>query len=92
MIEKKVTVVNKNGLHLRPAGDISEKASKYKSKIVIFGENFQADATSILEVSMLAATAGTELIVKAHGDDEEEAVDAIEKLLTKHYDDDGVTS
>jgi phosphocarrier protein HPr len=87
MIEKTVKVNNKNGLHMRPAGDISEEAHKYNSSITIIGEDVEANATSILEVSMLGATEGTSLTIRAHGDDEIIALKAIEDLIVKKYDD-----
>lgn len=85
MVERKIEVINKLGLHARPAAMLVQKASKFKSEIKIKKEDIEANAKSILSVMMLAAEVGSFVIVKAEGEDEEQAVEAIAKLFEEKF-------
>lgn len=85
MVERKIEVINKLGLHARPAAMLVQKASKFKSEIKIKKEDVEANAKSILGVMMLAAEVGSFVIVKAEGEDEEQAVEAIAKLFEEKF-------
>jgi phosphocarrier protein len=81
MIEKNVTVVNKLGIHARPAGSIVRAASKFNSKVELVKDGVAVDAKSIMSVMMLAAAKGTVITVRADGEDEQEAVQAVIELF-----------
>jgi phosphotransferase system HPr (HPr) family protein len=78
---RKVPLLHKTGLHMRPAGRIMELACKYKSSIRLGWADRSANAKSILEMLSLAAPPGAELVLEAEGSDAEEALDAIEALI-----------
>ncbi|MDR2694224.1 MAG: HPr family phosphocarrier protein [Chitinispirillales bacterium] len=77
MFEKNVTVINKLGIHARPAGSIVRAATTFKSKVELVRDGNIADAKSIMNVMMLAAAKGTVVTVRADGEDEQEAVQAV---------------
>lgn len=85
MLSRKITIKNPSGLHLRPAGVLSQTAMKFKSDIVIeYGEK-RIVAKSVLNVMAAGIKSGTEVNLIVEGEDEEEAmktlVDAIESGL-----------
>ena len=79
MVERRVTVVNRLGLHARAAARLVRTASEYRSSVRLerADRSASADAKSILSVLMLAAARGTELRVEADGPDEEAALAAV---------------
>ena len=87
MIETKVIIKHKYGLHMRPAMIVTEEAAKFNCDIKIFKEDMEADAKSILQVTMLAATKGEEVTIRAEGDDEQEAVDTLKELIKSNFKD-----
>ena len=85
MIVKDVLVQNKMGLHARPSAMIVKEASKFRSKLILKNHDDKADCKSILEVLLLAAEHGTQMQLIADGDDENEAVNGIEILFQKNF-------
>jgi phosphocarrier protein len=85
MTEKNVTVTNSLGIHARPASMIVQAAITFKSSIQIMKDGAAADAKSIMSVMMLAAAQGAVVTVKADGEDEKKAVDAIIGLFNKKF-------
>jgi phosphocarrier protein HPr len=71
MIEKEVTIINKAGMHTRPASTIVKIAAKYKSDFFLSKDNFEVNGKSIIGVMTLAAEQGSKLILKFDGSDEE---------------------
>lgn len=86
MIEKPVEIKNKLGLHARAAAKLVHTAARFRSDIKIRKGDEEVDGKSILGILLLAAGRGTTIIIKANGDDEAEAVDAIEKLIDAKFD------
>jgi len=85
MIEKVVTIANKNGLHARPAAEIVKLAAKFKSDIRLARDDLEVNGKSIMGVMMLAAEYGAALNVRADGPDAKEAVDALSKLISTRF-------
>jgi phosphocarrier protein len=85
MIERTVTIVNKNGLHARPAAEIVKLAAKYQSEITIVRDDLEVNGKSIMGVLMLAAECGASIVVRANGPDAEQAVGAIEQLIANRF-------
>ena len=80
---KKVTVTIpwREGLHLRPAVELVKLAKTFRSNISLQCGSKFADARSVLSVMLLCASMGTVLSVEAHGEDEQQAVEAVESVF-----------
>lgn len=87
MYAKTVTVLNKTGLHARPASDFIREAEKYSSKITIkrLDEGEETNAKSIVCLLSLGIGPGTDIEIAAHGDDESQAVDALTALVESGF-------
>ncbi len=85
MTERKLKIINKMGIHARPASMIVQTAMQFSSSVYIKKEDFTVDAKSIMGIMMLAAGHGTELILQADGDDEKEALDKLEDIFNKGF-------
>ena len=85
MVERELQILNKNGLHARPAAEIVKTAAKYKCEITISREELEVNGKSIMGVMMLAAEQGSTLKVKAEGPDAEQAVAAIADLVARKF-------
>ena len=83
MVECRVQIVNRLGLHARAAAKLVRAASAFRAtlRLVRLDRSSAADAKSILSVLMLAASRGTELIITAEGPDEQPALDALCQLV-----------
>lgn len=81
MIEATTTVVNEYGIHMRPGMQIIDIANAFQSEVTIVCQGKEANAKSIMDVTMLAVVCGDDIIIKADGEDEEEVVSAIIKLI-----------
>ncbi len=85
MVERSVQIVNKNGLHARPAAEVVKAASKFKSEITIVRDDLEVNGKSIMGVMMLAAEFGATLTIRANGSDAQQAVDAIAELIAQRF-------
>ncbi len=87
---KKVKVTNRLGLHARPAMLLAETAQRFAADITVrrTDQSDSVDAKSIMQIMMLAATAGTELEICATGDDSGDAVGALAALVEAGFDED----
>ncbi len=87
MVENSVVITNRLGLHARAAAQLVSAATKFKSQIRVerLDGSASADAKSILSVLMLAASRGTELILRADGVDEIEAVETLSNLFATGF-------
>lgn len=82
------TVVNRLGLHARPAMSFVEAASGYACTVTVHKGDQAVDGKSIMQMMMLAATQGTALVIEASGDDAEQACSALKKLIESGFDED----
>lgn len=81
MLSKTLTVVNPSGLHLRPAGVLSQTAMKFKSDITIeYGEK-KIVAKSVLNVMAAGIKSGAEIQLICSGEDEEAAMTAMAEAI-----------
>jgi phosphocarrier protein len=85
MPERTVQIVNKAGLHARPAAEIVKLAARYRSDITVVRDELEVNGKSIMGVMMLAAECGSTLQLKAEGPDAAEALDALEKLIESKF-------
>lgn len=85
MVRKEVEICNKLGLHARAAARFVHTASRYRAQIQIERDGQAVDGKSILGLLLLAATKGAMLGIKATGEDEEEAVNALCDLVAARF-------
>jgi phosphocarrier protein len=85
--ETGVEIKNADGLHMRPAMQFVDIANKYECDITVRNDENSVDGKSIMQMSMLAATCGTKLRIKAEGVDAQQAIDALRELVEeRHFD------
>ena len=85
MYVKDVVVQNQVGLHARPATFFIQKANEFKSSIWVEKEERRANAKSLLGVLSLGIMGGTKIRISAGGNDEQEAVEALAKLVESGF-------
>lgn len=86
MIQTQVTIINKLGLHARAAAKFVGCAASYSSRIQAGRDGNLVDGKSIMSVMMLAAGKGTVLDLHIDGEDEQEALEALETLIANRFD------
>ena len=79
--EREVVIKHAEGLHMRPAMQFVDCANGLRSEITVSKADQTVDGKSIMQLTMLAATAGTRLVIRARGRDAQEAVDALVTIL-----------
>ena len=82
----KLTIINKYGLHARPATDFAQTAMGFASDIRVITNAENADGKSIMELMMLAATKGTELEIVCKGNDAKEALEHLASMIKRGFD------
>ena len=85
MLSKKITIINKLGLHARAAMKLVTIAGKYQSKILLHFKNREINAKSIMNLMVIGATKGSELHITTEGLDENEAMDAVCELINNKF-------
>jgi len=80
-----VKVVNKNGIHLRLAGELVKNCSRFKSDVHIEKNFERINAKSILSVASLGAEYGSELTVIVNGQDEDQAISLLADLFKSGF-------
>ena len=87
-----VTIVNSQGLHLRPAKLFVEVASKFHSRIEVIKDDLRIDGKSILSILTLGAAQGSQICLAADGPDSQAAVDALARLVESGFSDEVVAN
>ena len=85
MPERQVQIVNKIGLHARPAAEIVKLAAKFQSEITIVKDDLDVNGKSIMGVMMLAAEHGSTILLRAEGPDADAALDALSTLVSNKF-------
>ncbi|KAA0230116.1 HPr family phosphocarrier protein [bacterium] len=85
MLEKKVRVQNKLGLHARPAALLVKTANKFKADVFLTRESQVVNGKSIMGVMMLAANYGSEITLSVKGEDEESALTELSNLFDSKF-------
>jgi phosphocarrier protein len=88
MVEQKVMVTNRAGIHARPAALLVQKVNNFKCTIYIEKEQDRINAKSIMGVITLGAGYGTELTIRAEGEDEVQAVETLVRLFESKFEED----
>ena len=86
MITKKLTILNKLGLHARAAAKVVSIANEFESTIIITKDGKNADARSIMKLLMLSASQGSKINIEVDGTDQKDAMKSIEKLFNNKFD------
>ena len=85
MVERTVQIVNRNGLHARPAAEIVKTSSGFQSEITLVKDGMEVNGKSIMGVMMLAAECGSTLVLRADGADAEAAIEALATLIANRF-------
>ena len=85
MTTRNVTILNRAGIHARPASLIVQTAQQFDSSIWIEKEDVKINAKSIMNILTLGATYQTELIISAEGSDEDDAVAELSQLFDNKF-------
>lgn len=81
MVQVSYKIKNEEGLHARPASDFCKTASRFKSNIAVIKDGEEFEAKSILMVLCVGAVKGDVIEIRADGEDEREAIDALIETL-----------
>lgn len=85
-VTREVQIANKLGLHARPAMQFVELANRFKATVTVSKEAQAVDGKSIMQVMLLAASCGTNLLLSADGPDAADAIDALAELVERKFD------
>ena len=85
MVNKKVTIKNKLGLHARAAVKFMNTANRFVSSVRIEKDGNEIDGKSILGILTLAAVQGSQITLKISGKDEKQALDALVALIEAKF-------
>jgi phosphocarrier protein HPr len=86
LTERTLEIKNKLGLHARAAAKLVHVAARFKCDIKIRKGDEEVDGKSILGILLLAAGRGSQILIKADGEDESGALDAIQALVDAKFD------
>ena len=85
MLEQTVTIQNRLGLHARACSVFVKEAAKYASHVSIMRDGLEVNGKSILGVMMLAAEMGAQIVLRADGKDEKEALEALVRVVNDKF-------
>ncbi len=88
MIKRTVEVINRLGLHARPAAQLVTVAARFQSEVFFIKKDLRINGKSIMGVMMLAAEKGTELIIEIDGPDEEAAMQELLRVVQSGFGED----
>lgn len=84
-VQKSVVIRNKYGLHARPAAEFVKLAAQFSCDIWVRKDDTEVNGKSIMGVMMLAAEPGSELTIRAEGEDAEDAVEGLVALVDNRF-------
>jgi len=87
-VTRELTIINKLGVHARPAALFVKTANRYECEISVEKDGEKVNGKSIMGLMMLAAGPGSKLTVYAEGSDASHAINELEKLLKRKFDED----
>lgn len=86
MLKREVVIINRLGLHARAAAKFVTLAAKFDAEIRLLRGSREVNGKSIMGVMMLAAGCGTQLELQARGPEAEQALDHLENLILRRFD------
>ncbi len=81
-----VMLKNKYGMHVRPAGLFAKTASRYRADVTVEKDGVTVPGRSIMALMTLEAVSGTELVIRATGDEATQVLDELEALIERKFD------
>jgi phosphocarrier protein HPr len=88
VIERAAPIVNSLGLHARPAAEFVKVANRFQSHIAVRKDELEVNGKSIMGMMMLAAECGSALLIRADGEDAEQALEALLALVASGFGED----
>ncbi len=88
MAKKEFTIINKLGIHARPAAQFVKLANRFEADVFVEKDGEEVDGKSIMGLMMLAAGNGSVILVSTDGPDADAAMDAIEDLIARKFEED----
>lgn len=88
MQETTVEIVNRAGLHARPASEFVKLAGRFRCEVRLEKDGFEVNGKSIMGVLMLAAERGSRLVIRADGEDAPQALKALADLVRRGFEED----
>lgn len=85
MVTRAVTVVNELGMHARAAAKFVHLAARFHAHVRVARDRREMDGKSIMGILLLAAGRGSTITITAHGEDENEAVEALTELVSTGF-------
>jgi phosphocarrier protein HPr len=85
MLQREVEIINKLGLHARASAKLTQVAGRYKADVWLGRNGRRVNAKSIMGVMMLAAAMGSKIVVETEGPDEEQAMEAVTRLIAARF-------
>ncbi len=85
MTARTVKILNATGLHARPAGLFIETANRFRSAVRVAKGEREVSGKSVLALMLLEVTPGSEIVIKAEGEDEQQAVEALAQLVDGRF-------
>lgn len=84
-MDAEFTIINKSGVHARPAAMMAKLGRQFKSHITYTAKGMTVDGKNIIPITSVGMRYGTKVIVHAEGEDEKEAIEAILKLANGRF-------
>ena len=85
MIQESLKIINRHGLHARPAAQFVKIAGRFKSDIKVIKDGLEVNGKSIMGIMMLAAEPGSEITLLIKGEDERQAFEALNELISQKF-------
>jgi phosphocarrier protein len=85
VIERELEIVNRLGLHARAAAKLVHETGRWRSSVTLSRDGEEVDGKSILGILLLAAPQGSQVLVRCQGEDEEQAMEAIDALISSGF-------
>ncbi len=85
MLQNKIEIINKLGLHARASAKLTQLAGQFRSEVWLTRQGRRVNAKSIMGVMMLAAAKGTQVEIETNGADEQAAMQALTQLIQDKF-------
>jgi phosphocarrier protein HPr len=87
-VEKDIPIINRLGLHARPAAMFVRIASRFRAEVWVSKEGEEVNGKSIMGLMMLAAGKGSTLHLRCEGSDADKALEELEQLINSRFNED----
>ncbi len=84
-MEVKLKIINEYGVHARPAARMAQMGRRYNSQITYIAKGVTADGKNIIPIINMGLVYGDDVIIKAEGEDEQAAIEALTELINDRF-------